>query len=489
MGGIVALILGLSFFRSVPSPAAIGWLLYLVGAVVILARPRYGVFLTLFFTLAGDSVLMFWYPFNKNFSSAESLFYISDSLIFSPMELYVVLTLLSMGVRCLGRRRASLRGGVLGVPMAAFALATAAGLVYGAARGGDLNIGLWECRSMFYLPLSYFLSVNLVEDRRDVAKVVWAAMAALTIEALVGCSVFFLDLKMDLSQVEAITEHSAAVHMNALFVMLVADWLFKGPLARRMVLLAVAPFVGITYLATQRRASYVTLAVALLLITVVLYRENRRLFWLLVPPAGLIAAMYLAAFWNSSGALGLPARGLKSVFADSDSAEYSSNIYRVIENINIDFTIRQSPLLGVGFGNKFLILVPMPDISFFEWWEYITHNSVLWVWMKAGLAGFVSTVFMVGTTIAAGARALRHMPDGALKAAGLMFVLYVIMHFTYAYVDMSWDAQSMVFVGVSAGVLANLMRVAARPAPQPRRRWHWQALRRPVPVALEPEDW
>lgn len=478
-------LLGMTLLRFGPHPALIGWLIYLAGAVAILAQPRYGLYLTLFWTLVADVVLMPWFPFTKNFSSAESVFFVNDAMIFSPLELYMLLTALSWGARLFGRRRLDFQGGPLWLPMVAFAVFMAAGLVYGLARGGNFNIALWEARPMFYLPLMYFLALNLIQDRGQVSVLMWTIMLALFVEGIVGNLYFFVTLGASLSGVPAITEHSAAIHMNSLFVMIIAVWMFKGSLGKRLLLPLFAPFVGLTYLATQRRAAFVALAIALVLMAIVLYRQNRRAFWLIVPMATVMALLYLAAFWNSSGVLGLPARGLKSVFATPDSEEYLSNIYRVLENINTNFTIHRNPLLGVGFGNKFSIIMSMANISFFAWWEYITHNSVLWVWMQAGLPGFLAMVFMVGAVIVTGARALCRMPGGDLKAVALTLLLYIIMHFAYAYIDMSWDTQSMVYVGTAAGLLGGLERIAAQPVPPQPRRWRWQNPR-PLEPVIEP---
>ncbi len=96
--------------------------------------------------------------------------------------------------------------------------------------------------------------------------------------------------------------------------------------------------------------------------------------------------MYLGIFWNNDSLVGMPARGVRTALvASAGTRDYNSNLYRLIENVNTTYTIRHNLLLGVGFGNKFQILVRMPDISIFEWWEYITHNSILWLWITTGI--------------------------------------------------------------------------------------------------------
>jgi O-antigen ligase len=135
-------------------------------------------------------------------------------------------------------------------------------------------------------------------------------------------------------------------------------------------------------------------------------------------------------------------------------------VYRFIENLNVAYTIHLAPIAGVGFGKKFHIFVQMPDISSFLWWEYITHNSIVWIWIKTGVGGFISLLYMIGFTLICGARTLHRLKGGDMSAIALMALLYLMMHFSYAYVDMSWDLQSMLYVGSMMGVLNSIENYA-----------------------------
>jgi hypothetical protein len=266
-----------------------------------------------------------------------------------------------------------------------------------------------------------------------------------------------------MSRIESIVEHASAVRMDTLFVFAIAAWLYHATPAKRILLPLMSLPVLLPFVVAQRRAAFVSLGVALVLIMVVVYQQNRQLFWRIAPPMTIFAIGYLGAFWNNGGPLGLPARALKSVLLpDGGSAqENSSNAYRVVENINNSFTIHQAPLTGVGFGKPFYIIAPLPDISFFEWWQYITHNSMIWFWMQTGVGGFFAMIFLTATAIVAGVRALWRMPGGDMSAIALVAVLYVVMHFTYAYVDMSWDNQSMMYMGMMMGLICRLPKIAS----------------------------
>jgi hypothetical protein len=204
-----------------------------------------------------------------------------------------------------------------------------------------------------------------------------------------------------------------------------------------------------------------------------LYRENRKLFFILVPTGATIFLLYLAAFWNNTGSIGIIARAVRSVVGQPTARDAASNVYRDLENVNSMFNIKSSPIFGIGFGNKFHIVTPMPDISFFEWWEYITHNSIMWIWMEAGAGAFFAMLLLTGMTMIVGGRAVWNVPHGQMRAVALTATLYVFMHFTYAYADMSWEVVSMTFVGTMMGLINSLEVIAARSLPVQVKRWPW----------------
>jgi len=452
MGITAATALFMIYIKPIPVPLGVIVAVALVAAIAY--RPRYGIYLILLASLAGDSLLMPSYPFLKNFSSAESLLYINSSLIFSPLELSLGLVLVLWLGKAAMRRQLKFYTGILFWPALVFALFLIFGIVYGLSTGGNTNVALWEVRPIFYLFFMLIFVSNLLEKPEHLSHMIWVSMIGLGIEGIVGCYYYFAVLGMDLTGVERITEHSAAIHMNTLFVLVLAVWLYQASAAKRFLLPLLVPAVLLTYLATQRRAAFLSLGIALAMLAVVLYKENNKLFWRIIPIAAVASILYIGVFWNNNGALGLPAQAIKSVVApEQGSNDELSNLYRKIENDNVSFTIHAAPLTGVGFGNKFYITRAMPDISFFIWWEYIVHNSILWIWMKTGIFGFMAMVFMVGFSIMTGTRLLHYLTNRDLKAITLTATLYLVMHFLYAYVDMSWDSQSMIYVGAMMGVI------------------------------------
>ena len=211
---------------------------------------------------------------------------------------------------------------------------------------------------------------------------------------------------------------------------------------------------------SQRRAAVIGLGASLILFFVLLFWRQRRTFWKVAPIVLIAVVGYLGVFWNSTSDAAFPAQAVKTVIApDQVSAEdQSSDLYRQIENFDLHYTIRSSPITGLGFGQKFLRPVPLPDISSFEFYEYIPHNSMLWIWIKMGFAGFVAAFFMFGRSIMLGVAKLKRMryPPDVLANTGAL--LFLVTFAIYTYVDIAWDARNTVFLGFTIAMCTSVVR-------------------------------
>jgi hypothetical protein len=318
------------------------------------------------------------------------------------------------------------------------------------------------------------LTSNLIQTRLQVNRLIWLMALALSYKGILGVVYVATELKWDIGSVEAIAEHAMSIHLNAFFILAIAVWFYHDSVLKRIIFPILTPFLLYSFFANHRRAGFLTLGLGIGIILTMLYRENRKLFFILAPTGVTAFILYLGAFWNNTGSIGIIARAVRSVVGQPTARDASSNVYRDIENINTMFNIKSSPIFGLGFGNKFHIVAPMPDISFaFAWWEYITHNSIMWIWMEAGVGAFFSMLLLTGMTMIVGGRTVWKMPYGPLRGVALTATLYVLMHFIYAYADMSWEGISMTFVGTMMGLINSLEVIAARPLPAQIKRWPW----------------
>ncbi|HWL42374.1 MAG TPA: O-antigen ligase family protein [Ilumatobacter sp.] len=435
-----------------------------VGAVAILCKPILGIYLTVLFALIGDAPTASWYPFGLNFSSRESILFLHDALTFTPIELYLGATTVAWLAGLAGSRQARIEGRPVVWAVAVFGTMLMAGLFYGVfLRGGNLTIAIWESRPMFYLPVMFVLVTNLFTRTAHYTYLAIVAACALLVHELIAIGHYWSLDGVERADLESLTEHAASVHYNWVFLLLLGLLLFHGTSRwARMLLALLAIPTGYVMLLSQRRAGIVALALGFMVFSLVLLYRRRAAFFALVPAVLIVTGGYTAAFWNSTSGVGFGAQAIKTVVAPSEVNEHdaSSNVYRIIENYNLVYTLRTEPATGVGFGRPFLQPIRLPDISFFVFYEYIPHNSVLWVWLKTGYLGFVSLLVMIALTLRAGLRAALTVPSGNQLAITVAALGYVAMYFVFAYVDIAWDARSTLFLASCMAACANMARLS-----------------------------
>ncbi|WP_165774840.1 O-antigen ligase family protein [Candidatus Viridilinea mediisalina] len=462
--GFIA-IMALVGMRNGPQITLVAWLIFFGVLFAIFYNPRYGVYCLLGFTLVSDIAMLYWYPFVKNFSSEESIFFVSNALIFNPVELCIVLTAVSWLARMwFVERKLEFTTGPLFWPVLVFIIFITLGLAVGIVRGGNLNIALWETRAIYCLPALLFFVTNLIKTKEQLITLFWCAIIALFVKSIAASIYVATVLNFAIGSVDRIAEHAMSIQFNSIIVLTVATLLFKGPMSWRIVLPLMVPTLMLGILGNNRRSGFIALGLALFFVMLILYFDNRKLFAIITPPLAVFCIVYLAVFWNSSGPVSLPVNAVRSVLGQANERDASSNLYRELENANTMFTIQQAPLTGVGFGRKFYIIAPMADISFFVFWEYITHNSMLWIWMKAGVGAFLAMIYMISWSLMMGARVIRTMPNGELRTIAVGATMYILMHFVFGYVDMCWDTASMVYIGSVMGMINILPQIAAQPA-------------------------
>lgn len=463
LAGLVALLVVMAY-ATAPQPFSLAFFLLVAVATATLVNPVIGVYAIVFLSLVGDTVTSTWYPFTKNLSSAESIFYVDDSLVVNPLELVVAATLASWLLRQIGAGRLNFVKGRLLGPLMVFAVFVGTGLVHGLfVRGGDTTVGLWEARPLVYLPILYVLITNLLTSARQHERLFFVAIAGVVAQSLLALWYYLGQRPEDRLELESLTEHAASIHMSALMVFTLALVLLPGCSARRRWwMLAGAVPVTWVWVLSQRRAAAIALAFGVLLLGVVLLWKHRgRALWFL-PMVIVVGAAYTLAFWNSTSPAGTAAQAIKSVIAPESlsAADYSSNLYRQIEAFDLWFTIRADEVRGVGFGQPFYQVIPLPDISFFPFWQYMPHNSILWIWLKMGYFGFVAMLFFVARAVQHGARSVLRVASPDQTAVVFGALAYVVMYMIYAYVDIAWDIRSMVFLAVALAICADFEQVA-----------------------------
>ena len=466
-GALLTLVLITAVIAASTAPQAfsIAFLVLILASAACFLRPTAGIYVIVFLTLIGDTVTTSWWPFTKNMSSRESIFFVHDSIPINPLEILLVLTTISWLLRSLDDPTWKFRRGALFTPLIVFTgfVLLAVGRAF--ASGADKRVAFFEARPLLYMIAVYFLVTNLFETRQQYIRLVMLALTAVSIQSIFSLNFYLTLTPSERAELESLSEHSATVLMDMLFLLLLAVVMLKCSRYLRWSLLFLSIPVVWAYLLSQRRAAMVALFVGVVFLVVVLFFRRRRAFWFFTPAAVVVGLGFVLATWNAKGPIGLPSTAVKTVLFPDELAEAdrNSDIYRQLEAFDIWFTIRNNPVQGVGFGQKFQQPAPLPDLSFFEFWEYIPHNSVLWIWIKLGFLGFASMLFLFARAVQLGARsaiAVRKADHVAMVVGG---VGYVVMFIVFAYVDIAWDVRSTVYLGIGFAMCSDFAR--ARDAP------------------------
>lgn len=452
-----------------PLPLAAG-LALLSFVLLILLKPRIGVYTLLFCSIfleqwgiAGLNPITTQIPFYQTLNGSANI-----PIPVSPLEMLLLLTLVAVVVPYVARRGTPFVWGQLFGPLALFLAFVILSIVYGLAGGSgsgsfDIRAAWEETRSFFYLGLTYLLTCNLIRTKAHLRTFVTLFIVGIGLKSIQGIA-RYTEVRINGLQVEAITGHEDVVFFAA-FVLLFAGLLLFGaklePAVRKQlqVMAVILPPLLFTLLVTNRRLGFVVLAVGLTLLAVLLFRTRRSLFLRIVPIVVIGLGIYIPLFWNGTGALSQPIRSVRSIFAPTTERDRSSNAWRELENINIDYNLRTEPITGLGFGRPYSFIVAQPplDATGFTYWRYIAHNAIYWVWMKMGLVGFILFWNLIGSVIVLGLVMFRRLQDGYLRTLALTVAGVTIMQVIFSYGDLGLTySRSMIFLGCMLGILTLL---------------------------------
>ncbi len=389
----------------------------------------------------------------------------------SPVELIMLLTLGVILLPALAKQGRPVVGGPLLVPLLIFLAAVTLSLAYGFAKGpaGTAFNGkaAWtEARSFFYMGFAYLLTCNLLTDRKRLHTFVWCIILALGLKGVEGIQRYLYQKQNGLA-LEALTGHEDVLFF-ATFYLLMAGMLVYG--RHRQQLTALYWFflpLTFTLLATKRRIGFICLAVGFVVFALAMLQTRRQLFFRVVPVVMVLVVVYAGLFWNAPGTLGQPVRAFKSQFGQGSERDRLSNEWRELEKTNIALNIKSAPLTGLGFGRPYTFYVEQPTLegSGFIYWHYITHNAILWVWMKMGTPGFIAFWYFFGAATIQGLLLFRRLADGYLQGLALLAASFTLMSLFFAYGDLGLTyARNMIYLGCVLGMLAALPALDRRRA-------------------------
>jgi hypothetical protein len=430
--------------------------------VLVIAHPVIGVYL-----LFGAALLFEQFPIAgvETITAQSHVFqnvsaYTPLPIRLSIADLLLLLTAAGLVVRRLTGTHERLRLGPLGWGIAAYAAAFVLSGVIGLARGGmDLEVGMNELRAPFELCAVYFITANLVRERGQIGALIWMFVAIVGIKALQGILNYQDAPGWSSYDAGAVTAHEDVVFFDATVALAMVMAVLGVRTKLFWVLLALQPVILTALLLDQRRTGFIALAAVLLVTTILLVFASPKRGLLLAGVAGIAALSYVALFWDASGPLAEPVRAVRSVIDQQSvsARDQSSSAWRQTENRNIAFTIGQVPLTGVGLGQKYLVHVQPPPLYDFIYWQYITHNALLWLWLKAGPIAALALWCIVARALLVGSAIFVRGRDRRVRWIAALPVALVVSQIVFSSVDLGLTySRSMIVLGTVLGVLTYL---------------------------------
>jgi hypothetical protein len=381
-------------------------------------------------------------PFFENFNNS-----IGIPLPINPVEVLLGVIAGSWFMTGLVTRKIRFQASPLQAPMAALLMMFAFFMAFGIGRGGVINIALWELRALFYMGIAFFVGSQVIRTHKQVLVNTWCILIPISIKGFQGVWRWGVDLGFEIGNVQAITSHEGAVFIMTSFVFSLALVMFKGPKSMILYTALTGPTTFITFIYAQRRIAYGCLVFGIIMLFLYLPKRTKRLFINSVLAIIPIIALYFAVFWNSSSGIAMPVQQVRSVFgADASGEVDSSNTYRDVEKFNLIQTIRTYPA-GVGFGNKYLIIMPLDEVDF-PLWEYIPHNCILWIWVKTGFIGITLFFFCIGLMVMQLTIDFRTTTRPLYKCLIVVSVVFLICQVIVAYYDLQLTFyRNMIYLG------------------------------------------
>jgi hypothetical protein len=280
---------------------------------------------------------------------------------------------------------------------------------FGLARGGGVEATFRQIVHLMQLPLIGLAFLYALRVPEDIAAVGSIYVTVALVRGLLVAYIYFgvcmpLGITDRPGLPEWCTTHSDSVlFVTAILIMVVHAFEQR---TKRTIWRAVfvSAFLLFAIALNNRRLAFVSLSIAPAVIYLALKpsKRKRRVTTALIITIPLtIAYVFIGSEINSKTPILQPAKLVMSVLDQKDN----SAISRDIENENLIYTLRQSPIFATGFGFEYQNSPNNPPVDLsdvFVNYRLIAHNGVLWIWSLGGVIGFTFLwmVFPIAGTLA-----------------------------------------------------------------------------------------
>jgi hypothetical protein len=355
-------------------------------------------------------------------------------LTIDPGETLMLLTALSLALRPMQHRPEFGRIPLLVWTLPAWALA---GLAYGLWKGGDGSIAYHESRGLLFAAVAFFIAVRCqAVSARLMLRMALVATGALAVIDIERYLVHGRGTTFPVG-IEGAFPHEDVIFLALGFMLSGAMFLRTSRATQRGPLLLHSLLMIAATMMTARRSGTLVIIVAGFVMLWLVFGRRPVLVTVLTIVLVALGSIYLRAYWyHDYGALAQPARAVRSQF-DPSVRDANSDIYRAIERFNVTYTIRFSPLFGVGFGRPFSEFIPMVDVrNFWGLQQYTPHINILFLWLKMGIVGMSACMGAWVLAMSRSLRAFRVARRHGVPAVELFIPVALCVYLAFSYVDL-----------------------------------------------------
>jgi hypothetical protein len=336
--------------------------------------------------------------------------------------------------------------------------------VHGIGAGGDIQmINMQVQPFLMTLIMGYVLATSVVTER-DVVQLGRVVIAAACVKATMAVWVRQV-VGLSYERVTYATTHGDSLSFVTAAALLVAA-VIGGQIRRTWLAIGLLMVILAGIQANNRRIAWMELFA----IIGTLYwiwpasRGKRRLTRaaLAISP---ILLVYIGIGWNSSASIFAPVHVFRSV---EDGDIDRSTLYRDLEDFNLVATFNDAPLIGSGLGRPFKQVIKLDDISkAFPQWEFMPHNSILWLLSATGVFGFIGIWATPITVLLLAARSYWRPVSAADRVAAFVVIATVEAYVIQCWGDMGFsENKAMILIAITLAVTNRLFIVNQRTTPR-----------------------
>jgi hypothetical protein len=325
----------------------------------------------------------------------------------------------------------------------------------GAFRGGsllDMRLQLHAMVLLFVIALMHMNALRTPEHFRMLGKtIVYAAL----FRAVMMFLFYILVMRSSPLRIEAATDHGDTITFVVTIAIVIANAIHSR---KRKAIVGAVLITAVMLWCIQtnnRRLAWSALIGSLLTMyfmipTGPVRRKIHRRLAVIVPIVGL----YVALGWSHPAGIFKPLASLHSI---NDSSNLSTRS-RALEDLGLVVTLRTGPLIGTGFGQKYIEVSNELSAVAFPQYRYVPHNSVLGLAAFTGALGFIGIwmIFPIAAYFAARAYSFGRAP--LEKTISMVALAAIFIHINQMWGDIGINAVPGLVV--TSGALAAASRMA-----------------------------